>query len=362
MRLRWVLSLCLMLFLATGAGAQEAPATTAAAGKPLAVGVFVEPPFVQATPKGFSGMAIELWQRVADAQGLTYSYTSFSSIKELLAATTSGQVDIAVAGLTITEGRLRRMDFTQPWYNAGQRIMIEASRGYGFSDMWNGLAESGHLTVYAWIIAIVIGATLLLTLVDRAFDEEFPRKWHEGLAESFYHVMSVATSGKANHRHMFGVFGRVLAALWMVCGVTLVAYVTSSITSVMTTNALTNQISGFADLGGKTVGVLKGSVSEDYCREHGIEAVAYDNLQEAVDGLLGREVSALVGDAAVLEYYDRTHPQAPITEVGAAVHRQLMGFALPPGSALTRPVSLGIIAAIEGGAIEELRAKYLVAE
>lgn len=359
MWLRWVLPLVLVLLIGAGAHAQQAepPADTA-----LKVGLLIEPPFVQPVEGGYSGMAVELWQRVADKEGLDYTYQTFPNVHDLLAAVTARRVDIAVAALTVTEDRLKRMDFTQPWHNAGLRVMIEENRSHGFREVLRGLYDRGHLRVYLWIVGIVLGATLLLTIIDRILDEEFPRSWHEGLAESFYHVMSVATSGKANHKHMFGVAGRVLAALWMVCGVTLVAYVTSTITSVMTANALTSQIHDFADLDGRTVGVLKGSVGESYSRDRGLGIVSYDNLQQAVTGLLEREVLALVADGPMLEYFDRTHPELPITEVGATVRREMLAFALPQGSALVRPISVSIIAATEDGFVDRLRQKYLGSE
>lgn len=364
-----LLPLLLLVAAATAAPAQqpapEAPPATAQSpaapvSAPLKVGVFVDPPFVIARDGTYVGMAADLWQHIANGGGLDYRYVPFPSIETLLEATTAGQIDIAVGGLTITEGRLQRMDFSQPWYSAGLRVMIEEQRGSGIGELIAGLAAGGHLRIYLWIIGVVLVATVLLTLIDRWFDPEFPRRWHEGMAESFYHVMSVATSGKASHKQLFGVVGKVLAAVWMVCGVTLVAYITSSITSVMTTNAITSQIGGFADLSGRTVGVLRGSVGEGYCREMGISVVPYDDLDAAVQGLLAREVRAVVHDAPALEYYDRTHPTLPITEVGASIHHQMMGFPMPQGSALVRPVSRGIVAATDAGLVEQLRAHYLV--
>ncbi|MBB3773121.1 ABC-type amino acid transport substrate-binding protein [Angulomicrobium tetraedrale] len=357
MHLRWVLALLLLLALGVGASAQQAAPTDS--GKTLKVGVYVEPPFVEPGPNGYRGLAVELWEWTADRNELDFAYQALPTIHDLLQAAEKGEIDVAVAPLTITEDRLKRVDFTQPWFNGGLRVMIEESRSYGIREILRGLVDAGHVRIYLWIAAIVFGATVLLTAVDRHFDQDFPRRWHEGMAESFYHVMSVATSGKAAHKQMFGVFGRILAALWMVCGVTLVAYVTSSITTVMTTNALTNQIAGFSDLNGKTVGVLKGSVAEAYSRDRGIGTVSYGDLPQAVQGLLGREVSALVGDAAALEFYDRSHPQLPITEVGGIVHREMLGFALPQGSPLVHELSLAIIAATEEGLLDRLRLKYL---
>lgn len=355
--MRWILALFLLLGSVVAAEAQQPP--PASADAKLKVGLFMEAPFVETAPTGYGGLAVELWEWMAEKNGYDFSYQTFPTIHDLLAATAAGEIDVAVAPLTITEDRLKRVDFTQPWFSGGLRVMIEDNGRQGLREVLRGLAESGHLRIYLWIIGIVIGATVLLTLIDRHFDADFPRRWHEGLIESFYHVMSVATSGKANHKQLFGVLGRLLATLWMVCGVTLVAYITSSITTVMTTNALTYQINGFADLSGRTVGVLKGSVSAVYCRARGLETVAYDNLPDAVRGLLAREVHAVVGDAASLEYFDRTHPELPVTEVGGMIHRDTLGFALPQSSPWLHPLSLTIVAAAEEGLLERLRLKYL---
>jgi polar amino acid transport system substrate-binding protein len=48
-----------------------------------------------------------------------------------------------------------------------------------------------------------------MTIFDRHFDESFPKRWREGLAESFHHVVSIATSGKTSRKNLFGWLGRI---------------------------------------------------------------------------------------------------------------------------------------------------------
>jgi polar amino acid transport system substrate-binding protein len=220
------------------------------------------------------------------------------------------------------------------------------------------LKQSGHLRIYAWIAVLIVVATIVLTLIDRRWHPEFPEKWREGFAESFYHVMSVATSGSTSHRNLLGWGGRILGALWLACGVAVVAYVTSSITSVMTVSTITHQINNFGDLGGKRVGVLAGSIGETYCRAAMLDIVSYDTMEEMVDALLKGRVAALVRDAPVLEWYDNAHPELPITEVGPVFEPEKYGFALPSGSVLTRPISEAILKLKDNGTLDTLRAKY----
>ncbi len=357
--MRWVM--LAILFALTGAGgafAQTAPSFSASAA-PIKVGIIIAPPFVMKTPDGYSGVAIELWQDIAAKLGLSYRYTQLPTFKALLSAVTDRQVDLAVMNVTITENRLQTMDFTQPWFDAGLRVMINQNRHDNVWDIIQELWVTGHIQVYLWMFAVILVATALLTLIDRRFDDEFPREWHKGFADSFYHVMSIATSGKAStHKQLFGVFGRIMAGVWMVFGVGVVAYVTSSVTSVMTVSSIAHDINSVADLPGKEVGVVEGSVGESYALNSALSTQSYPTLHAAVQALLKDRVAAVIDDAAVLEFYDHSHPELPITEVGAIFQPSKYGFAAPLGSSLVRPISVEIVADQEDNVIERLRAKY----
>ncbi|MCB8874681.1 transporter substrate-binding domain-containing protein [Acidisoma silvae] len=351
-----------------GARADSPPAETAGpvagfTGKPITVGVTSLPPFVISKDGHWSGMAIDLWQEAAGKLGLTYHYVAYPDITALLGAVMNGKVDVVPANITITTGRLQRMDMTQPWMDAGLRVMIDQNAHRSFGALVHGLWVSGHVRVYLWIFAIILLATLGLTFIDRRLDEEFPNQWGAGLSHSFYHVMSIVTSGKAtSHKLLFGSWGRCIAAIWMVFGTATVAYVTSSVTSVMTATTLLGQIHSVADLGGKTVGVVAGTVGEDYAVDAGLSLQSFPTLEDAATALVKHRINAVIDDAALLEYYDNNHPELPITEVGAIFREAKYGFALPRNSALTWPLSLEIVADGETDFIQQLQARYLGVE
>ncbi|WP_257666863.1 transporter substrate-binding domain-containing protein [Parapedobacter tibetensis] len=324
----------------------------------IKVGVYVSPPFVIENESGLTGMSMELWESLANDLQLSCSYEVVPTFRELVQGTEKGLFDVAITNLTITQDRATRIDFTQPWYDAGLRVMVDQNRKAGFSDIISGLNSAGHLHTYAWLVFVILVATLLLAIFDRKFDKDFPRNWREGIAESFYQVMSITTSGKASRKNLFGWMGRIFSALWLVCGVAVLAYVTSSITSVMTTTSLTNQINGVADLSGKTVGVFTGSVSEEYAQETGLQTYPYNNIDDAVDALQGGKIAAIIGDAPVLEYYEHTYPKRRVTMVGPLFKPDKYGFGLMQGSPLTRRLTIALLGAHERGLIAELRKKY----
>jgi ABC-type amino acid transport substrate-binding protein len=348
------LAILWLLLSASGSFAQELPDTR----QPVRVGVYVSPPFVIEENGHFTGMAVELWEALAGAQGLQSRYQSFPTVRALIDATASGQIDVAVTNLTITQGRAQRIDFTYPWFDAGLRIMIGEHQGTGFLEVVSGLRESGFLRAYAWIAFVVVAATVLLTLFDRRFDPDFPRRWRDGAAESFFSVMSIAAGKATGRKNVFGWIGRVWQGLWLVCGIAVLAFVTSSVTSVMTTLSLTNQIGSLADLPGKAVGVFAGSVSEEFARNSGLDVYSFPNIDEAVEALREGDIAAIIGDAPVLEYYSHSRPEQEVEVIGGIFEPDKYGFGLPLNSPSTRRLTVELIGAHERGFVEQLHDKY----
>ncbi len=324
----------------------------------VTVGVHISPPFVMKDGDGYTGMAFDLWEEITDGLNVETEYVVVPTVKELVDKTASGEIDAAVTNLTINKRRAERIDFTQPWFDGGLRIMIDESHGAGFWAMVRGLNDAGYLRAYAWIAFVIVIATLLLTLFDRRFDKDFPPRWREGIADSFYTVMSVATTGRMSRKNLFGWVGRIWSALWLVCGVAVLAYVTSTVTSVMTTIALTSHISNAADLPGKTIGVLSGATAEEYAEENGLAFRTFNDFDRAVSAMMRGRVDAIVGDAPNLEYYAFSNPDRPVSVVGPIFQPEKYGFGIARSSNLARPVTLEILGAYEVEQIEALRAKY----
>jgi ABC-type amino acid transport substrate-binding protein len=157
-----------------------------AALRQVKVGVYVSEPFVSKQGDIYTGMAIDLWSSISTRLGLASQFVEYPNYNALVKAVSQSEVDAAVTNITITEKRAEVVDFTHPWFDAGLRIMVHTQAGNGWEDLIGDLEDAGHLATYAWIGIVILVATVLLTLFDRRFDQNFPRRWLEGLAESFY--------------------------------------------------------------------------------------------------------------------------------------------------------------------------------
>ena len=83
------------------------------------------PPFETLTNGKPSGFAVELMELLADKMGLTCTYlpsVKFDSIVPMIAA--GGKADVGVSSFTISAERAREIDFTDPYMDANQGVVV----------------------------------------------------------------------------------------------------------------------------------------------------------------------------------------------------------------------------------------------
>ncbi|MEI6322865.1 MAG: transporter substrate-binding domain-containing protein [bacterium] len=334
------------------------PLKTLSGKRKLVVGVYINQPFAYQNKEGYQGFCIDLWKEIAANLNLQFEFVPYATVSEVLNAAGQNKVDVALGNISITSDRLKIADFSQPYLQGGLQIMVDEKRAASWQRLWNGLRDSGHLKIFGIGIAVILIGTLLLTFGERRWNKEFHPDWPNGMAESFYHVMSIAMTGKSTHKGLPGPFGKILAGIWLAFGVGVVAYITSSFTSVMTVNRLHGIIDGPKDLPGHHVGAIGGTLSQKYCEDQNLNTTVYSNLPEAVKALTRHEIDAIVFDAMTLQWYDNAHPELPLTEVGPTFLKKGYGFAVPIKSPLRHDINQSLLKQQESGFTETLRKQY----
>jgi polar amino acid transport system substrate-binding protein len=81
------------------------------------------PPFEIGQPPDISGYDIDVMNAIADNLGLTPEYTD-TAFDTIFRDVASGQYDIAAAASTITPGRQKTVDFSDPYYEAQQALLV----------------------------------------------------------------------------------------------------------------------------------------------------------------------------------------------------------------------------------------------
>ena len=328
----------------------------------IKVGVLNTEPFaIPDTAMKWTGYAVVMFEASSIHARVVSEFREYASADALIDAVASGEVDAGVGNTLVTSDRLERVDFSQPFLDAGLRVMVSSEKSGSFSRLIDGLVEGGHARLLAWGIVGALGLTVGVSLLLRRYDRAFTPHLHEGLAESFHHVVSVAVTGKTSYKG--GVvppwIGRIIAAIWLLFGLATVAYLTSTVTSVMTVDVLHRQINGPKDLRGKTIGIAAESGGDTYCSEQKLDIVKFGKLADAVQAMLEHRVDAVVGDASILEYYDLKHPDVQVNVVGELFQRRHFGFSFHrDGTNLREKFDIAILALRENGTLDQIRQRW----
>lgn len=352
----------LWMCAATGGAPSDAPVPQVAPARPVRVAVFADPPFAMRDPSGrWDGYAAVLLQAAAVQSQLVLEFRECASLDELYEDVATGRADVGLGNTLVTSARLAALAYTQPILDGGLRVMVPGDHAHTLRRLWDGMEADGHVRVLLWGAAITVGASLVLVAVLRRVDREFTRHWHEGFAEAFYHVASVTMTGKTSYKGKVGPrwAASLVAALWLVFGVASVAYLTSSLTSVMTANTMKSRIGGPHDLKDRTVGVLEGSVAARYCAQHGIHVVPFASLDAAAAQLASKRLDAVVADAQSLDYFHVSHPEVSVAVVGEVFERRHFAFPVRPGDdELLRRLDVAIVSMREDGVLDRVRGRW----
>ena len=138
MKYQHLVSLALAAALLTGCGGEEKKAADSA--KVLRVGtepVFAPFEFPKEGSKDLTGFDIELIEALGKQMGYKVEMVSMG-FDALIPALNSNNIDVAIAGMTITDERKKVVDFTESYYTSGLMIMVRKDSNVKSTDDLKG--------------------------------------------------------------------------------------------------------------------------------------------------------------------------------------------------------------------------------
>ena len=91
----------------------------------LLVGVVGSEPFV--FKENNKGIAIEIWKKIAEEKSWNFKYAPFEKVDDALSQLNSGGIDIVVGPISITSKRLKKVSFSQPFYNSSYPFATDSN-------------------------------------------------------------------------------------------------------------------------------------------------------------------------------------------------------------------------------------------
>jgi polar amino acid transport system substrate-binding protein len=326
----------------------------------LVVGTKEAPPFAMKAADGaWRGISIDLWRRVADELHLRYRFAEEPDVRGLIDGVASGKYDIAVAAITVTAGRARMLDFTQPFYATGLGIAVPAGGEASWLPLIHTLTSFGFAQAILALVGLALGVGILIWLFERRHNEDFGGGVAKGLSTGVWWSTVAMTQRVTGNLSPRTLPGRIVAIVWMVASIVTIAVFTASVTSVLTIKHLQGVVHGVSDLSTARVAALAGTSAEDTLTHMRIGYQRFATLPEGLNALRTHKIDAFVYDKALLAWAIQQGYSSSIELVDATFDPQEYAFALPRNSQLRSPLDVAILEAIHSDWWEETIFRYV---
>ena len=269
----------------------------------MRVGIKAVPPFAMPDGKdGWTGISVELWQRIAVDLGWQTQWVVMDSSRAQIKALETGSIDVALGALSMTRKREAVMNFSAPFYATHLAIATPAEYS-SWRGVLNELLSTAFLSTVAVLLLLLLAVGGLLWLVERKRNpQEFGGSVTQGIGSGFWWSLVTMTTVGYGDKAPVTLIGRALATIWMFASIIMIAGLTASITASLTVNQLNTMVRGVQDLNQVRSVAVSGSTGEQYLRKRGIRMQSVTTAAEGLALLREGKAEALIYDEALLRY------------------------------------------------------------
>lgn len=321
----------------------------------LRVGTKEIPPFVSIEPSTLPyGYSVELWQKIAKELALETEWVTYTSVPDLLAGVTADEVDVAIAGISITAQRESSgLDFSYPFYQSGLQLMVTKPRTT-VETLASGMLQWHHLRPIFLIFAssTIVGG--LIWLVERNHNDHFSGNPIEGICQGIW--FAVVTLGTFGYGDVTPTkfAGRFIATVWMGLSFFIVADFIASLTVYQ----LSESEMDLDDLRGEPVGAIAGTTGEIFLQSQPVKLITYSDFETAVNALETSKIKGLIQDAPALQHFINLHPDS-FELAGPLLTNEGYGIAVREGETeLLEAIDQQILEYQQQGFLQQLYRKW----
>jgi polar amino acid transport system substrate-binding protein len=349
-------------FLLCGLGASVEPALAqAAAGPPKEIIVATKdaPPFAMKSESGeWTGIAIELWNRLSQKLNLHATYREYPTVPDMLSAVSSGGADAAIAAISVTPEREQTVDFTQPYYASGLGVAVPKNAQIDWFAILRNVLTLRFLEAISILIAAAITVGSLIWFIERRHTEHFSHD-AKGLGTGLWWSASAMTQAAAADKAPATLWGRLLGMLWMISSIIVIASFTAGMTSQLAAQRLAATVRTSADLSAVRTGSVSATSALDRLVGDHIDARPYPNVNAGLDAVKAGKLDAFVYDRPILEYNVRRGFRDDVQVQDKLFARENYAIALPLNSPMREKIDVVMLNEMRGPWWGEVLQRYL---
>ena len=358
-RLRRSLPLALTIIALAVLPASQAAAQDDPTARELVVGTKEAPPFAVKNDKGeWSGVSVDLWRKIADQLKLKYRFVEMASMTSLLDGLAQGDLDVAVAAITVTPAREQQIDFTVPYFRTGTGVAVQADHLANWMPVVRSIASFGFAQAAAALLGLAFLAGFLIWLFEHNANEGFSGGVAQGLSSGVWWSTNTMTQRAVGGAAPTTLPGRIVAIVWMIVSVIAIAVFTAGITSALTTKRLHGAVNSVDDLVNVRVGVVAGTATEDALSRMRVQYRTVPSAAEGFRALQRGSIEALAYDRPILAWMIRRGGlSAELTDV--IFEPQSYAIALRNDRALRKRLNVALLEAEQSDWWKDILFRYL---
>jgi ABC-type amino acid transport substrate-binding protein len=315
----------------------------------LIIGITPTPPFVKEEAGNFSGLSISSWELVNEELARDFEYKVYPSLTDLLQAVEENEVDFSINPVTVTDLRMKKIDFSQPYFISYTGIAQQQG-----SKTWSYLTN-----LFSWnfisAILILIGVIfifgLLVWLFERKANKEEFGEGTRGIFQGFWWSAVTMTTVGYGDKSPKTLGGRIIGFIWMFMAIIMISSLTAGIASSLTVQNINDEITSVQDLNRFDVTTVEHSSAQELLDQYNIQSHKVVNEQEGIQRLLDNETSLFVYDQPILRYeIDRINAGDELEVIQRSLKRDYYSYSFPKGSPLVEivnPVLIGTLKTME---------------
>lgn len=327
---------------------------------PITVGIKVAPPFVIKNPDGsYGGISIALWQRIATALHLRYTFRE-TNLEGLLEDTQGARFQVGVGAVTVTGQREDILDFSHPFYTTGLGIAVPLQHRTAWYEVLRKLFSWQFVSVILLLAGLLFMVGVLVWFFERHRNPDmFGGKSSRGIGQSFWWAAVTMTTVGYGDLVPRTLGGRIIGLVWMFASVVVISSFTAAIATSLTVTSISENIHGPRDLQHRVVATVPDSTSAKYLASHHITARDYPDIKAAIAAVAQGRADAIVYDAPILRYYVNKSFANQLKVLPGTFQRQDYAFAMPLGSNLRKPINEQLVRIIQDPAWQRVLETYL---
>ena len=338
----------------------RAQAGEPAVARELIVGTKEAPPFSMKDGKdGWTGISIDLWRRIAADIGVGFHLVEADDVGSLLQRVSTGELDVAVAAITVTAARERDVDFTLPYMRVGTGVAIQLDPTASWRHVLRSIVSYSFLQAVSALLGLSFLAGLLIWLFERSANDGFGGGTSRGISTGIWWSTTAMTQRVSGGVVPITLPGRIVALIWMVVSVIAIAVFTAGLTSTLTTKRLQGAVTRVADLASVRVGVVQGTAAQERLRQLRIRFEFVASLEEGFAELQRDRLDAFVYDRPILLWLTQRGEAGPIKLADVTFGPQDYAIALRNDSELRKRIDVALLEAVQSDWWKENLNRYL---